>query len=550
MSEQTGTLNAVAAIRVSTTKQGFEGDSPEAQKEQIQRYAENRGIKIVKYFEFLESASKTEQPMQKAVDYCNNPSHRVDIMIVKSIDRFTRGGSYAYSSLKMQLENHNVRLVDLYGIIGAQKVNTLEHLGVRYSWSVYDPTKNSEILEAERASDEKRDIMSRLMGAEIRYTRLGYWMRQPPYGYESKRVNTAHGRRTILVPHPTESVYIIKMFELRARNTMSDKQIADELNQLGYRSRIQCVRSNTNRAIIIGERGGRKMTAKMLQKKIQNPIYAGVNNEKWSGGEAIKCHFKGLVSTELFNAANRGRVVVGVDRQQVAYDSNGAYRSIPVTNHTIHYPYRRVVLCPLCEKPFSASASRGRSGKYYMAYHCNRGHKYYRVPKGQFEIVVKEFAKTIKISKTHMNRLRELVAEEWQLRHRSYFRDIERKRELLQETKDQVRIIANNMSYTHSPTALRYMEEELESLELDINKIEADILHTETNTPLSIDEVLQKVHYYTEHLDSLLLSNITEVSKERLFGTFFDSLPTYTDLLEKEPDRLNLNTAFELKGSR
>ena len=31
--------NAVAAIRVSTTKQGTEGDSPEAQKEQIERFA-------------------------------------------------------------------------------------------------------------------------------------------------------------------------------------------------------------------------------------------------------------------------------------------------------------------------------------------------------------------------------------------------------------------------------------------------------------------------------------------------------------------------------
>lgn len=30
--------NAVAAIRVSTTKQGTEGDSPEAQKEQIERF--------------------------------------------------------------------------------------------------------------------------------------------------------------------------------------------------------------------------------------------------------------------------------------------------------------------------------------------------------------------------------------------------------------------------------------------------------------------------------------------------------------------------------
>lgn len=33
---QNNQLNAIAAIRVSTTRQGAEGDSPEAQKEQIE----------------------------------------------------------------------------------------------------------------------------------------------------------------------------------------------------------------------------------------------------------------------------------------------------------------------------------------------------------------------------------------------------------------------------------------------------------------------------------------------------------------------------------
>ena len=52
--------NAVAAIRVSTTKQGTEGDSPEAQKEQIERFAQNKGFTIKKYFVFMESASKEQ----------------------------------------------------------------------------------------------------------------------------------------------------------------------------------------------------------------------------------------------------------------------------------------------------------------------------------------------------------------------------------------------------------------------------------------------------------------------------------------------------------
>ena len=120
--------NAIAAIRISSLKQGLEGDSPEAQKEQIERFALMRNIKVKKFFIFMESASKEEQPVQEAIDYCKNPKNNIQLFIIKSIDRFTRGGSYLYDHLKMQLENHKVQLVDIYGIIGGKDVNTLEHL--------------------------------------------------------------------------------------------------------------------------------------------------------------------------------------------------------------------------------------------------------------------------------------------------------------------------------------------------------------------------------------------------------------------------------------
>ena len=110
--------NAVAAIRISSLKQGLQGDSPEAQKEQIERFASMRNIKIKKFFIFMESASKEVQPVQEAIDYCVNPKNDIQLFIIKSIDRFTRGGSYIYDHLNMQLQKHHVRLIDIYGIIG------------------------------------------------------------------------------------------------------------------------------------------------------------------------------------------------------------------------------------------------------------------------------------------------------------------------------------------------------------------------------------------------------------------------------------------------
>lgn len=95
--------NAVAAIRISSLKQGLQGDSPGAQREQIERFAQAHNINIKKYFVFMESASHEDQPLQEAVDYCKNPKNDIQLVIIKSIDRFTRGGSYEYDQLKRRL---------------------------------------------------------------------------------------------------------------------------------------------------------------------------------------------------------------------------------------------------------------------------------------------------------------------------------------------------------------------------------------------------------------------------------------------------------------
>ena len=76
------------------------------------------------------------------------------LFIVKSIDRFTRGGFKPYGDLKEQLEKLDIGLIDTFGVIGTQKINTLEYLGLEYDWSVYSPTLKSELLAAEQSRDE------------------------------------------------------------------------------------------------------------------------------------------------------------------------------------------------------------------------------------------------------------------------------------------------------------------------------------------------------------------------------------------------------------
>ena len=72
---------AVGAIRVSTDKQGRDGDSHEDQHNKISMFAAARDMQVKEYFSFMESGSKEIQPMQLAIDYCKNPKNNIQFFI-------------------------------------------------------------------------------------------------------------------------------------------------------------------------------------------------------------------------------------------------------------------------------------------------------------------------------------------------------------------------------------------------------------------------------------------------------------------------------------
>ncbi len=525
-------LGAVAAIRVSTTKQGTDGDSPEAQREQIERFAESRGIKIKQYFVFLESASKEQQPIQQAIDYCKNPKNGINLFIIKSIDRFTRGGSDVYNPLKQQLEQAGVTLTDIYGVIGSQKVNTLDHLGFEYNWSTYSPTKKSEILEAERGKDELRDILSRVIGAEIRYTQMGYWMRQPPYGFTSEKVNTQHGKRTILRPHPEETKYIKQMFQLRAEGYLTDQQIVDKLNEAGFKTRKRNIHSKHDRTKIIGHTGGQPLTVKVMQKLLLNSIYAGINVEKWTDNKPIKAVFDGLVTVSLFNKANRGKKLIDVD-DQGEYLITKARLPKNVENRgakTREFAFRRFVLCPECDRPLLGSASKGRNGKYYPAYHCsNHGH-YFRVNKDELEQRIDTFVKQFVVPQERINDLMSLIEAEYEKRQQEELAERGNVNERIAALRSEAEMTVNKLKVLTNETALKYMEEDLVRIEKQIRALEARKDDETNENPEKIRQSMARIKYFLENLDELLIKQRCQVKKSLFFKALFTKLPTYEDL--------------------
>jgi site-specific DNA recombinase len=541
------------AIRVSSDKQGLDGDSPEAQREQGDAYAKAHNIIITETIILLESASHEDQPMQKVIDACKDKSKGFQVVLIKSIDRFTRGGGDYYSPLKKQLTSMDVALEDMYGVIGKIQVNTLQHTGFKYYWSEFNPTQKSEYLEAERAKDEMRDIMSRMIGAEIRYTQLGYWMRQPHYGFRSVKVDTRNGKRIILKPDKNESKYITRLFEMRAAHVYTNQQIADELNSMGFKTRLSTVRDKYDRTKIKRQIGGKQMSAKMIDRYASKLVYCGVIREKWTYDKPVKAQFAGLVDVEMFNEANRGRVHVEIDsRNEVTVTEKETPEHLKTKKiYNPDFPYKQVVACPQCLKPLSGSATRGKKGVYYPAYHCARDGHYFRVSKPDFDKTIESFVRAIEIKPEYIDDVLAAIAELWRERQSKQIEANQQRIAHRESLQGQIRATVDRMRIVTSETALKYLEEDIVGVESQLTQLDSDIAK-QPSLETEFEQVLQYAKYILEHLSELLLDLCSPLRRAAFFGAIFNKVPTYEEIDLRTHEKSSLpevNELFRLRNA-
>ena len=375
--------------------------------------------------------------------------------------------------------------------------------------------------------------MSRMIGAEIRYTQVGYWMRQPPFGFISEKVETRHGKRTILKPHSTEAPLIRKMYELKALGTVSDKQIVDKMNELGFRTRKTYTRDKSDRSKIIGTKGGRPLSMTTINRYLENPIYAGVVKEKWTNYRPVDAAFDGLVSFELYNQANRGRVALhesadgDIEFEKVRKEDERAKKGVRNDN----FPYRRFIACPTCRNPLLGSASRGKMGKYYPAYHCsNHGH-YYRIPKQEFESTINEFVKNISINTEQLDALTDAVMTVWEKKHESVKEDTKAFQKRIDSLTRQKYAIIDKIKVVSSLTAIEMLEADLVKTDEEISKLEVSKNETDKSTEaIDIHKIVAYVKYFMEHLQELLVDLCNPTLKAQYFSVLFDKAPTYKEI--------------------
>ena len=509
-----------------------EGQSIDAQRRKVDFMAKRQQVDVVRYFvEHYTGSVANRQILNELFAFLkDNPD--VKVVYVGDIDRLTRGGTEVYLALKRQLYEIGVNLVDTTGIIQPSR-NRLEHLGVEYGWAVESPSHYAEIFMAEKARAERSDILVRTVASAIQLTREGYQVRPAPYGYRNVKISTADGKKkTVMEPHPDEAGFIRRIFQLRAEGKTTDEQIAQHINATGYRSRTRRIFDQKTRKVV-GQTQHTPMTPKQLQRLVRKPIYCGIRLEAWNNGEAVEAQIEPLVSVHLFNAANRGEVVVTKDAQGKPKIKTNQTK---YKNHRQNADFllRHVVCCPHCGKPMLASRSKGKSGKYFGYYHCSRGHPYFGVSKAEFETTVAKYLDGLQAKPGFLDLFREVVRDVWIQKNRSIHEQDKAVDDQIALLKTKQAGILDMLPTCQSPIVRARLETQVEELETAIEnakseRIGAGVKETE------IDRFFAIAKNIMEHPKRPVFDAVTKPEIEKHWGHIFEVPPSFAEIKNGTP---------------
>jgi site-specific DNA recombinase len=531
--------------RVSTSKQSQYGESMEDQELIGRRIAESKNAIVLPNNQiWLESFSgrKNKRPVfEDILSYIKDNPGKVQYYIFSVIDRFTRAGAFEYARMKQELAELGVEMIDSRGVIQPPQ-NTLEHLGVKYDWSVTRPSEINEITTATKAQQEVTDILTRMIGAEIRLMRQGYQVGSPDDGYQNEKIFIDGKKKTIQVPNPERAKYFIRMFELRASGLYDDPEIVDKLNAEGFKTKVR-IRWNQNHTKAIGSTGGLPLSVKQLQRVIIKPIYAGVICETWTSHLPVRAQYKGLVSIETFNKATRGKVFIKEntdDTLEILYNYNPNRTKRKNKNNPL-FPYK-FIRCPLCCKPLTGSASKGKSGKGFPGYHCSRKHRYFRVKKSELENTVNDFFGNLKFTPDYLSSLEASLINKYREKEQevsSSSSDVSRH---ISDLEGEKSATINAFIQTQNQSIRIMLETKIEELDSKLKEVKGKRSQIEI-TEDDIGAFIKDAKHLMEHPGEILMNQTSPQARESLLGLFFEEIPTYFDITDGTP---RLTWIFEL----
>jgi site-specific DNA recombinase len=304
-------------IRVSTDEQADKGYSQRNQEEMLRKYCGLHAVQIRKVIYEDHSAKTFNRPQWKALllDFRKHKGGP-DLVLFTKWDRFSRNAGDAY-----------------------QMINVLRKLGVEPQ-AIEQPLdlsipENKMMLAFYLAAPEvenDRRALNVFYGMR-RARKEGRYMGLAPIGYVNR--TDPHGRKYIAPDEPQADIIRWSFEELAAGR---------------YKTEVVWKMAKAK---------GFKGTRSLFWFAIRNPVYCGkifIPKHKDEESQFVKGQHEPLISESLF-----------YEVQDILDGRGRRYRLKTVAAMSL--PLRGFLLCPLCGKILSGSASRGRS-KYHAYYHC------------------------------------------------------------------------------------------------------------------------------------------------------------------------------------
>lgn len=314
-------MEAIILARVSTEEQREAGNSLPAQLSRMQRYSNEKQLKIKKEFNFDESAWKTERVEFRKIIELLKSAKQPTALVCDKIDRLIRNFTSDLAELEELRKDGKLELHFPSDNIILHKNSPASdlfrfHIGVGlasyYSNAISDNVK--------RAYENK--------------IKKGEWIGWAPVGYLN--IKDEKGNKDIVVDH-VRSHYVIRMFELYASGNYSMRKIKEEMERTGLKSKTD---------------SPKPLTISMINHTLTNPFYYGMMRVK---GELYHHKYPTLITKMLFDKAQS--VSAGWHKKPFKYAAKP-------------FVFRGLIKCAECGCTITPETSKG-----HIYYSCTNYHK-------------------------------------------------------------------------------------------------------------------------------------------------------------------------------
>jgi site-specific DNA recombinase len=318
-------MKVIIYCRVSTVRQVREGASLEDQRRACLEYCKANNHEMVHIFmEEGESATTLDRTeLTKLTNFCQMNRGKVEAMVVYAVDRVSRD-TLDYKILKALLGKYGVsiRSVTQTAVDDSPEGGLMEHLLSGFS-------------EYENKQRTRRTVTG--MKGKIE---RGGWPFKAPLGYRNV---TSEQDKRVMVLDAERAPLVRQALEMFTTGLHKKQQVLAYINKLGLRTRT-----------------GKPVPAQTFDRMLRNPLYAGLLRVEgkrvsdWT--ESDSAAFEAIISREVF-----GKIQDVLSGKKASLTPRK--RSNPA------FPLRHFVRCASCDKPLTASFSKGRNGKHPY-YHC------------------------------------------------------------------------------------------------------------------------------------------------------------------------------------